>query len=139
MTINQNEAIASGARRVEESQHLAAGLTPPKDRSIQEREPEDGTDNQPVKTVLGELTLSMFQQGQAVRVRVGNPHNSSELYEFAYASADEANSALLDAGILSPDQVPDPAQLAGTGITLSGISVQQLEEAGLKRHGSSTL
>lgn len=139
MTTKQDEAIASGARHVEESEHLAAGLTQPRDVSIEEREPEAGTDNQPVKTELGELTLSMFEQGQSVRVRVGNAHNSSELYEFAYTSADAANNALLDAGILTPEQVPDPAKLAGTGITLNGISVEQLEEAGLKRHGSSTL
>ena len=110
----------------------------PRDVSVEEREPEKGTDA-PVKTELGDLTLSMFQQGQSVRVRVGNTHNSAEMYEQAFDSADEANSALLDAGVLTSAQVPDTAELAGAGLMLSGITAEQLEDAGLKRHGSSTL
>lgn len=138
MTENQNKAAQSGAREVEEREHLGAGMEVPADILIEEREPEEPQD-EPVKTELGELTLSMFDQGQSVRVRVGNAHNSSEMYEFAYGSADDANSALLDAGVLAPDQVEDISKPSGTGIALHGVTVQQLEEAGLKRHGSSTL
>ena len=138
MTNEQDQAIQSGARQVEEREHLAAGIEQPRDVAVEEREPEAGTDA-PVKTELGELRLSMFQQGQSVRVRVGNAHNSAEMYERAFESADEANSALLDAGILTAEQVPEVAELAGTGIVLSGVTAEQLEEAGLKRHGSSTL
>ncbi len=138
MTNEQDEAIQSGARQVEETEYLAAGIEQPRDVSIEEREPEKGTD-EPVKTELKELTLSMFQQGQSVRVRVGNAHNSAEMYEHAFGSADEANAALLDAGVLTVEQVPDATELAGTGVVLGAITAEQLEEAGLKRHGSSTL
>ena len=139
MTIDQDRAIASGAKRVEERGHLAAGLEEPRDVSIQEREPEAGLPGGPVKTNLGDLTLSMFEQGQSVRVRIGNPHNSSELYERVFPSAEEANDALIQADILTDAQVPNPTELAGTGITLNNITADQLEHAGLKRHGVSTL
>ena len=46
---------------------------------------------------------------------------------------------MLDAGILTSKQVPDPTALAGTSLPLRNITVEQLEAAGLKRHGSSTL
>lgn len=138
MTNEQDTAIQSGVRQVEEREHLAAGMEQPKDVAADEREPESGK-AAPVKTELGELMLSMFQQGQSVRVRVGNAHNSAEMYEYAFESADEANSALLDAGILTAAQVPDASELAGTGLVLMGVTAEQLEEAGLKRHGSSTL
>ena len=138
MTNDQQKAIQSGAQEVEEREHLAASLEMPADISIEEREPEK-EDGSPVKTELGELTLSMFEQGQSVRVRVGDAHNSSEMYEFAYETADAANSALLDAGVLRPEQVADIAKPSGIGLVLHGVTVQQLEEAGLKRHGSSTL
>ena len=46
---------------------------------------------------------------------------------------------MLDAGILTSGQVPDLNAPAGTGIALENITVQQLEAAGLKRHGTSTL
>ena len=92
-----------------------------------------------VRTPLGHMTLSMFEKGQYVRVRVGSLHNATELYEHAYDSADEANTALLEAGILAKDQVPDPSQLVGTGIELTSVTAEQLEEAGLKRHLSSSL
>ncbi len=81
----------------------------------------------------------MFTQGASTRVRVGNAHNASELYEHAFDSPDEANSALLDAGILTAEQVPDTSALAGKGVSLSGITIEQLEAAGLKRHGADTL
>lgn len=138
MANEQDQAIQSGARQVEEREHLAAGMEQPRDVSIDEREPESGKD-EPVKTELGEMTLSMFQQGQSVRVRVGNAHNSVEMYEHAFERVDEANSALLDAGILRAEQVPDVAELAGTGVVLTGVTAEQLEQAGLKRHGSSSL
>ena len=93
----------------------------------------------PVRTPLGNMVLSMFEKGQYVRVRVGALHNSTELYEHAYGSADEANTALLEAGILTKDQVPDSLKLAGTGVELNNVTAEQLEEAGLKRHLGSTL
>ena len=46
---------------------------------------------------------------------------------------------MLDNGILTPDQVPDPSKVAGTGIPISGVTVEQLEAAGLKRRATSTL
>ena len=92
-----------------------------------------------VSTPLGNMTLSMFEKGQYVRVRVGSAHNATELYEHAFESADEANTALLDAGILSKEQVTDPSKVVGTGIALDGITAEQLEHAGLKRHLSGSL
>ncbi len=131
--------IESGARQVEAAEHMTAGLTEQADISSEEREPEAGLEGGPVETMLGELTLSMFQQGQSVRVRVGSATAPSELYESAYDSADEANTALLDAGILTTEQVPDVTQVSGTGIHVSGLSAEQLKAAGLKRHQVSTL
>ncbi len=139
MTNSQDQAIQSGASRVEETEHLASGLTQPKDLSAVEIAPEDGSDGGILKTELKDVTLSMFNQGSSTRVRVGNAHNASELYEQIYSSPDEANAAMLDGGILTGDQVPDPTQLAGTGIILTGITVEQLEAAGLKRHTASTI
>lgn len=92
-----------------------------------------------VRTPLGKMTLSMFEKGQSVRVRIGSAYNVTELYEHAYDSADEANTALLDAGILTEAQVPDATQIAGTGIELSQVTAEQLERAGLKKHLSSNL
>lgn len=92
-----------------------------------------------VSTPLGSMTLSMFEKGQYVRVRVGSPHNATELYEHAFESADEANTALLDAGVLTPQQVSDPSKVLGTGIPLEGVTAEQLEHAGLKRHLGGSL
>jgi len=139
MTTQQDKAIASGAKRVEETEHLTAGLSEPRDVSIEEREPEDGLPGGPVKTHLGELTLTILEQGQGVRVRVGNAHNSSELYEHVFPSSDEAADALLQADILTDDQVPDSTKLAGTSLSLTEVTAEQLEAAGLKRHQISTL
>lgn len=139
MTNSQDQAIQSGASRVEETEHLASGLTQPKDLSAVEIAPEDGSDDGNLKTELKDVTLSMFNQGSSTRVRVGNAHNASELYEQIYSSPNEANAAMLDGGILTSDQVSDSTQLAGTGITLTGITVEQLEAAGLKRHAASTI
>ena len=143
MPNSTDQAIQSGAQHVEQSEHLAASLESPRDPAAAEIAEQDGPEaadqSEPVKTLLADMTLSMFAQGASTRVRVGNPHNSSELYEHAFASADEANSALLDAGILTPGQVPDPAALAGTSMPLTGVTAEQLEDAGLKRHGASTL
>lgn len=140
MTKQDDQAILSGANRVEETEHLASGLSEPTDLSAMELAPEDRKHGDPdLKTALADLTLSMFSQGSSVRVRVGNPHNASELYEQVYPSAEEANAAMLDGGILTPRQVPDPLQVAGAGIPLKGITVEQLEASGLKRHGASTI
>ena len=134
---NPNDpAIASGAQHVDETEQLAHGYEAPHDVSAAEINEEDSA---PVQTHLAELTLSMFAQGSSTRVRVGNPNNSSELYEHAFDTPDEANAALLDAGILTPDQVVDPTALAGVHIPLQNVTVEQLESAGLKRHGASTL
>ncbi len=92
-----------------------------------------------VRTPLGNMTLSMFEKGQYVRVRVGSVHNATELYEHAFGSADEANAALLDAGILTHKQVTDPSKVVGTGIALEGVTAEQLEHAGLKKHLSGSL
>ncbi len=132
-------AIRSGAAHIEETDHLAASLTVPRDSSTEDLALEDRINEPMLKTELADLTLSMFTQGASTRVRVGNPHNSSELYEYAFDSADEANNAMLDGGILTRDQVPDISQPSGTGIPLTGITVEQLEAAGLKRHGASTI
>ena len=137
--MTNEQEIESGARQVEAAEHMNAGLTEQRDLSADERQPDDGLEGSPVETMLGELTLSMFQQGQSVRVRVGSATAPSELYEFAYESADEANTALLDEGILEASQVPDVSKPAGTGISISGISAEQLQRAGLKRQRVSTL
>ena len=132
-----DEAIRSGARQVNESEELAHGYSAQKDESVVEVAPEEPV-GEPVKTALANLTLSMFEQGASTRVRVGNPHNASELYELAFDSADAANSAMLDAGILTADQVPDTSKPAGTGIALGAVTLEQLEAAGLKRHNAYT-
>ncbi len=132
-------AILSGAKHVDQTEQLAHGYQAPKDPSIEEVAEEDGPGDAPVETHLAGLTLSMFPQGASIRVRVGNPNNSSELYEHAFDTASEANSAMLDAGILTAKQVADPNTPAGTHISLDNITVEQLEAAGLKRHGASTL
>ena len=143
MTKSTDPLIRSGAAHVEEEAELAAGQSAPREDSYENRALEDRVAEQDgtpmLKTELADLTLSMFTQGGSTRVRVGNPHNASELYEYAFESADEANTAMLDAGILQPDQVADMAQPAGTGIALTGITAQQLEGAGLKRRGASTI
>ena len=132
-----NQDIESGARQVEAAEHITSGLTEPSD--LLSGEAEGGIENGPVETMLGDLTLSMFQQGERVRVRAGSPTASAELYEAAFESADEANTALLEAGVLTPGQVPDVTALAGTGIKLTSVSAEQLMHAGLKRQRVSTL
>lgn len=102
---------------------------------IESSSPENGR----VRTSLGAMTLSMFEKGQFVWVRVGAVHNPVELYEHAFDSTDEANTALLDAGLLQHAQVPDRSKLAGTGLHLEAVTAEQLETAGLKRHLSSNL
>ena len=131
MPIDEN--IRSGAARVEETEQLASGLSNPRENVREEI--EDPT----LETALEDLTLSMFAQGSSTRVRVGNAHNSSEFFEASYETADEANNAMLDGGILASDQIPDMAKPAGTGIVLSGVTVEELLASGLKRHGTSTL
>ena len=108
---------------------MEAGLTEQKDLSGGERLEGEALAGEAEETRLGDLTLSMFQQGQSVRVRVGSATASSELYEYAYESADEANTALIDAGILTPEQVPDITAVAGTGIPISGVTAEQLKRA----------
>jgi hypothetical protein len=137
MTSPNDPAIRSGAARVEENEHLAAGLTVPRGSPGEADVNEFNTETP--EPELADLTLSMFTQGSSTRVRVGNSRNASELYEHAFDSVDEANNAMLDNGILTPNQVPDPSKPAGTGIPISGVTVEQLERAGLKRRATSTL
>lgn len=124
---NQQD-IDSGARQVEASEHMSSGLTEPGNIGVNEGEVENG----PAETMLGELSLSMFQQGSTVHVRAGSPGSIAEVYEGIYEDANEANTALLDEGILTADQVSDRDQLLGTGVPVSGVSAEQLMRAGLK-------
>jgi hypothetical protein len=137
MTSPNDPAIRSGAARVEEAEHLAAGLTVPRGSPAEADVNEFNTETP--EPELADLTLSMFTQGSSTRVRVGNSRNASELYEHAFNSVDEANNAMLDNGILTSDQVPDPSKPAGTGIPVTGVTVEQLKAAGLKRRAASTL
>ena len=137
MIKNSNQAIQSGADHVNQTEQLAHGYSSPHDESAVELTEEEPF-GAPVKTELANLTLTMFTQGASTRVRVGNAHNAAELYELAFDSPDEANNAMLDAGILSPEQVPDASKPAGTGIPLTGITLEQLQGAGLKRHEAYT-
>lgn len=139
MTKQADDAIRSGASRVDEQQQMSAGYSTPHDVSISESQPEDRAGQPPIETELANVTLSMFEQGKQVRVRVGNAHNASELYEGIYASADEANTAMLEGGILSADQVSSPTEIAGTGLPLTGITTEKLVAAGLKRRAADTL
>ncbi len=131
--------LRASATHVDDEQYSAAGLSRPHQADSGNAPMEDRAGEPMPKTELADLTLSMFAQGSSTRVRVGNPKNASELYEFSFDSADEANTAMLDAGILSRAQVAEMSEPAGTGIPLSGITVEQLEAAGLKRKGASTL
>jgi hypothetical protein len=139
----QDQAIASGAAHVEETESLTAGYSDPnpdpREISGTGTAREDETPQTPLYTELPGVSLSMFTQGAFTRVRVGNAHNASELYELPFDSVEEANAAILDAEILTPEQVPDPSKLAGTNIPLTGITAEKLEAAGLKRHGASTI
>lgn len=137
--MTNEQEIASGAKRVEETEHMQANLETPGDLAIGERNIAEHLTAGKSDTKLGEATLGMFQKGNLVQVRVGSATNSSELYEGTFESADEANTALLDADILKASQVADLSQLAGTGIKISGLSSQQLENAGLKRRVNTTL
>lgn len=123
--------IDSGARQVEAAEHMSSGLTEPQNIGVDEGEVENG----PAETMLGELTLSMFQQGSSVHVRAGSPGSIAEVYEGIFEDATEANTALLDEGILTGEQVPDRDHLLGTGIPVSGVSSEQLLRAGLKQKG----
>ena len=142
MTMKQD--IASGAKRVEETEHMQASLETPGDVAIGNNNIVGHVDAQHLTagqsdTVLGTVTLGMFQMGNTVHVRVGSPTNSSELYEGVYDSAEDANVALIDAGILQRNMITDVVQLAGTGIKLNGLTSQQLEGAGLKHKVNATL
>ena len=139
MTNPADDAIRSGARHVDQTEQLSAHQSAPRDISALESEPEERLGQPPIETVLPNVTLSMFEQGKQVRVRVGNAHNASELYEQIYPSAEEANAAMLDGSILSADQVSDTTKPVGTGITLTGITAEKLTAAGLKRRGGDTL
>jgi hypothetical protein len=133
MTNPLDDTIRSGAAHVDETERMASGL------SAQRQNEQEGMEISTPETALANLTLSMFTQGSSIRVRVGNAHNSSEFYESSYDSADAANNAMLDAGILTRKQVPNISRPAGTGIAVSNLTVEQLVGAGLKRHGTSTL
>ncbi len=142
MTMKQD--IASGAKRVEETEHMQAGLETPADLATGNHNMVSHVDAEHLTagqsdTTLGEVVFGMFQHGSSVQVRIGSPTNTAELYEGMYESADEANTAMLDAGILRADQVSSTDKLAGTGIHLKGLSSQQLQDAGLSRKSNSTM
>lgn len=142
--MSNEQAIASGAKHVEETEHMQAGLETPGDLAAGNHNMVGHVDAGHLTagqtdTPLGEASLAMFAQGNSVHVRIGSPTNSSELYEGTFESADEANTAMLEANILSSEQVPDPGKVAGTGIKLSGLTSQQLQNAGLKRKVNATL
>lgn len=118
---------------------MAAGYSTPHDVSVSESQPEDRVNQPPIETELLNVTLSMFEQAGQVRVRVGNAHNASELYEQIYASAGEANTAMLEGDILTDKQVPDLTKVAGTNLPLTGITTEKLTAAGLKRRNADTL
>ncbi len=136
MTSDQEQAIRSGVQQVEERESMSAGLESPRDVTIEEREPEAGLEGGAVKTLMGRPTLRLFAQGESVRVRVGDAHNGSEMFEGVYGSAEEASAALLEAGVLTAEQMEDAS---GTGVRLEGVSAEQMEAAGLKRHGVASL
>ena len=131
--------MAFGAKRVEEMQHLRSGIETPLDESSAEADSQNGMSGGPVATELGAATLSMFQQGSRVSVRLGSATNSSELYEGTFEDAAEANAAMLEVGILRPEQVIDSGLLAGTGIKVEGLTAQQLDAANLKRRVNATI
>ena len=139
MTKQADDAIRSGAKHVDQTEQLSGGYSAPRDITAIELEPEERVGQPPIKTELPNVTLSMFEQGKQIRIRVGNAHNASELYEQIYASAEEANAAMLEGHILSTDQVADLTKVVGTGITLTGITIEKLTASGLKRRGGDTL
>ena len=127
----EQEAIESGAAHVDETEQLAHGYS---------SQPGDSELAGPTTgTPLVDDTLSMVQHGSTVHVRIGNVRNASELFEKSYDSISEANQAMLDSGILKADQVADVEELAGTGLPISSMTVEQLEEAGFIRKNVSTL
>ncbi len=138
MTKQADDAIRSGASRVDEQQQISAGYSTPHDVSVSESVPENRSGQPPIETSLPNVTLSMFEHGSEIRVRVGNVHNASELYEQIYSSVEEANTAMIEGDILSADQVPDLGKLAGTGLPLEGITTEKLVNAGLKRRQATT-
>ena len=118
---------------------MAAGLEEPRDVTAGEREPEEGLEGGPVKTEMGgEMRLSMLEVGHQVQVRVGDPRNSTEIYEALFPTADEAYEGLLGAGVLTGKQVKDRTKVLGAGVELGEITAEQLGEAGLKRKGGTT-
>lgn len=137
--MTNEQEIASGAKRVEEKDHMQAGLETPGDLAVGDRDIAEHLTAGQSDTKLGEATLGMFQKGNMVQVRVGSATNSSELYEGTFDSADEANTALLEEKILQAAQVTDMTKVAGTGIHIIGLSSQQLERAGLKRKMNPTI
>ena len=139
MTKQADDAIRSGAEHVDQTEHLTAHRSAPRDITVLESEPEERIGQPPIETELPNVTLSMFEQGKQVRVRVGNPHNSSELYEQIYPSAEEANTAMLEGDILSEEQIANPTEVVGINIALTGITTEKLVAAGLKRRNADTL
>ena len=134
MSNSQDEAIVSGARHVEETEHLASGL----EQSVTVQDGENGIEEGPVDTELRDLTLSMFQTGDQIRVRVGSPYNPANSYEGVFDTAEDANNALLEAGVIEPGQVSQRTEMLGTGIKLSTTTAEKLVAAGLQRNHNAT-
>ena len=127
----EQEAIASGAAHVDETEQLAHGYS--------SQSEDEALEGPTTGTPLVDDTLSMVQHGSTVHVRIGNARNASELFEKSYDSISEANQAMLDSGILKAKQVADVEKLAGTGLPVSSMTVEELEEAGFIRKNVSTL
>ena len=134
----QKDTLASGARHVDETEHLASGLEEsPMAPTLQEREFRDGVTHDEVRTVPGKLVLTMLQNGSRVQVRVGSPYEPSNTFEGLFDSPEDAHTALRDAGVLTAEQSPDSSQLP-TGLELENVSTSQLGEAGLQHRRSTS-
>jgi hypothetical protein len=132
VTKSNEAAIASGAARVDEIEDLTHGYS---EQDIPPAHPAGALG----ETNLTHETLSMFERGGVIYVRIGNARNSSEFFENAFDTIREANEAMLEAGILKADQIDDPEQLAGHETPLSGVSTEQLERAGFKQRRNASL
>lgn len=134
--MTNDKEITSGARSVEAQEHAASGLTLPDDPSRTVRETVNALGSDASQTTLGEMTFTLIQQGDSIHVRAGNATNASELFEGIYDSAEDANYELQQAGIL---KTPATLEVAATSLKLTGLTAEQLQKAGLKRHHTAGL
>jgi len=130
------EDITSGAKRVEELDHLKSSLETPGDLAVGDRGTEDNLTVGRSDTMLGEVTLGMFQRGNSIHVRVGSATNSSELYEGIYESAEEANGAMLRAKILQPAQIANVSEVRVGSATNSSELYEGIYESAEEANGA---